>query len=93
MWTEVETDYRYQLLRDAETVYDGIGDVLVLHLLQHAGNDGIACLIVGEEFLLGFTICQQLLYFRCSHLSQRLLVGLGVIKELTIDEALAQNSP
>ena len=50
---EVEGDDDDLGLRDGETVDDGIGLVLVLHLLEHLWDDGLASHVMGENFFGG----------------------------------------
>ena len=88
MGIEVESDYWYQLFRDAETVDDGVGDVLVLHLFEHVGDDGGASLVVGKKLCFGLACSQQITNFRGAHLSQCLFVGFGILNQFAVDKTL-----
>ena len=87
--TEVEGDDGHLLLGYGETVDDGIGDVLVAHLLQHPGDDGAAGDVVGQYLFGSHTFVEQLPDSRGALFGQRLLVGLRILVKLTTDEALA----
>ena len=86
---EVEGDDGHLLLGYWETVDDGIGDVLVAHLLQHPGDDGAAGDVVGQKLSGSHAFGLQLPYCGGALLGQRLLIGFRVLVELTADETLA----
>ena len=87
---EVEGDDGYELLGDGEAVDDGIGDVLVLHNLEHRGDHHIAGRIVGlQQVVLRQACIEQLAHFLGSHLCQLLFVGLGIVVILIADETVA----
>ena len=87
--TEVERDDGHELLRYGEAVDDGIGDVLILHLLQHVGDNGGAGLVVGQDIVGALALHQQLAHPLRPHPGKHLFVGLGILEEAAIDEALA----
>ena len=83
---EVEGDDAHLGHGYGESVDDGIGLVLLLHGLEHVGDDEGACLVVGEEMFgrqVAATDVGGALF------SQQLLGGLGVVVVLVADEALA----
>ncbi len=86
---EVEGDGDDLALRDGETIDDGIGDILILHLLKHLGDDGLAGCVMGKDVLSGLSCGQQFADLPGSHFGKDLFVGFGILVELATDEALA----
>ena len=86
---EVEGDDRYFGLGDGEAVDDGIGDVLVLHLLQHLRDDGGTGGVIGEDFVRRLTVGEQLVHVFSAVLGKGLFVRLGILIEFATHKALA----
>ncbi len=76
---EVEGEDADMLLRDLEAIDNGIGDVLVLHRLEHMGDDGLAGGIVMEKMIARLRTGED---DGSSLFGELLLVGLGVVEEL-----------
>ena len=57
--TEVEGDDGNACLGDGESVDDGVGLVLVLHLAEHLGDDRGAGLVVGKDLFGGLAFGQS----------------------------------
>ena len=87
--TEVEGQHAYLILGDGEAVDHSIGDVLVMHHLEHRGDHHLTGRVVLlAQLVLGHALGQQLAHLRCTHLGQRLLVGLGIVVVLTAYETV-----
>ena len=89
VWLEVEWNDKDMATVDGKTIDNTVGDVLLAHGLNHAGNDdGTGC-VVAEKVVDGFAIRQLPFNLLGSHGSQFGFVGLGVVVKFTPNQALA----
>ncbi len=73
---EIERDNPDMLLGDGESIDDGVGLVLLLHGLEHAGDDGLASGVVVEVMVVRLGRGGD---DGSTTLGQLLLVGFGVV--------------
>lgn len=87
---EAEGDDGHFCLGDGETVDNGIGDILIMHDLEHVGNHGLAGRVGGLQQGCGLHACgEQFDDARSPHLSKFLFVGLGIVEILAVDQTMA----
>ena len=87
---EVEGEHGYQSLGDGEAIDDGIGDVLVVHDLEHPWDHHLTGRVERlSEVGLFITLCQQFSDACGTHLGQFLFIGLGIVVVVAADETVA----
>ena len=80
VWLEVERDGTNMLSGDREPIDHTIGDVLVTHGLNHAGNDDGTGYVVAAEVVGGMPLMQQALHLVGAHGSQFGFVRFGIVE-------------
>ena len=86
---EVERDGADVLSGNGETIDHTIGDVLVAHGFNHAGNDDGTGYVVATKVGSGVAFVQQSFHLLGTHSSQFGFVRLGVVVVFTPNKALA----
>ena len=77
---EVERDGTNMQSGDREPIDHTIGDVLVTHGLNHAGNDDGTGYVVAAEIVGGMPLVQQALHLVGAHGSQFGFVRFGIVE-------------
>ena len=87
---EVEGEHGYEPLGDGEAIDDGIGDVLVVHDLEHPWDHHLTGRVERlSKVRLFIALCQQFPDACGTHLSQFLFIGLGIVVVVATDETMA----
>ena len=87
---EVEGEHGYEPLGDGEAIDDGIGDVLVVHDLEHPWDHYLTGRVERlSKVRLFIALCQQFPDASGTHLSQFLFIGLGIVVVVATDETMA----
>ena len=87
---EVEGEHGYEPLGDGEAIDDGIGDVLVVHDLEHPWDHHLTGRVERlSKVRLFIALCQQFPDACGTHLSQFLFIGLGIVVVVATNETMA----
>lgn len=86
---EVEGDGDNLALGDGEAIDDGIGDVLIVHLLEHLRDNRLPGYVVGQDIVGTLTFGEELAHFLGPSVGQHLFIGLGIVVKFTPHQTLA----